>query len=386
MTLARWNGHIQTTAGAAVASAYVEVRREDDDTLALLYSDREGETPKANPFQADASGYAFFHAIGAAYRVRAYATGFERVWRYVGVGLGGESDSTVIPTDENTAQVADLTARGDYDDEPEGFRVIVSDSGDGRAALYTMGAGGSGDWGEAAYITGGTGRAGADGGILMTWSTSTTDADPGGGYVRANNADLSAATMLYVDKANRAGSSIAALLAAVPQGRLTITDPYSEAQAAVLMGVVEDATGYVKIPISGHSGATGFAGDLGISLQFPDPSLADMVRLDAEDQTITGGARVTPKALGNLSGATITPDPGDRPMQTVVNNGAGSILPGSNQGSYTLIIKNASGAGAITTTGWTLIGDAFDTTSTSRFVCSAIVEADVKALFVRQVA
>jgi len=94
MALARWNGHVQTTAGAAVASAYVEVRREDDDTLASLYSDREGETPKANPFQADSTGYAFFHAIGAAYRVRAYATGFEKIWEYVPVGLGGESDLT----------------------------------------------------------------------------------------------------------------------------------------------------------------------------------------------------------------------------------------------------------------------------------------------------
>jgi len=233
------------------------------------------------------------------------------------------------------------------------------------------------------------GNNGVDGvgpGILMTWSTSTTDADPGGGYVRANNADLSLATEIYIDKANRAGSSIAALLAAVPQGRLIITNPVSEAQAALVLGVVEDATGYVKFPFSDHSGATSFANDLAISLQFPDPALSAMVRLDVEDQTITGGARVTPKALGNLSGASIMPDPGDRPMQTVVNNGAGSILPGSNQGSYTLIVKNASGAGAITTTGWTQIGDAFDTTSTSVFVCSAIVETDIKVLFVKKVA
>lgn len=254
--------------------------------------------------------------------------------------------------------------------------AVVVRQPDGAITVETSGQG----------LPGTNGVDGVGPGILMTWSTSTTDADPGGGYVRSDNADLSLATEIYIDKANRGGSSIAALLAAVPQGRLIITDTASEAQAALVLGAVEDATGYVKFPVSAHSGATSFANDLAISLQLPDPSLSAMVRLDVEDQTITGGARVTPKSLGNLSGATITPDPGDRPMQTVVNNGAGSILPGSNEGSYTLIVKNASGAGAVTTTGWTLIGDAFDTTSTSKFVCSAIVEADVKALFIRKVA
>jgi hypothetical protein len=40
--------------------------------------------------------------------------------------------------------------------------------------------------------------------------------------------------------------------------------------------------------------------------------------LSAADQTIAGGARVTVLDLGNTSGQTITPDPGDRPMQKVM--------------------------------------------------------------------
>jgi hypothetical protein len=108
--------------------------------------------------------------------------------------------------------------------------------------------------------------------------------------------------------------------------------------------------------------------------------------VNVEDQSITGGARVTIKDLGNLSGATITPDPGDRPTQKITNNGAGSILPGTNEGSYTLIIVNASGAGAITTTGWTLKGSPFDTTTTSVFICSAFVYTDAKVLSVLKVA
>jgi hypothetical protein len=114
--------------------------------------------------------------------------------------------------------------------------------------------------------------------------------------------------------------------------------------------------------------------------------LPSYARLDAEDQTISGGARVTPKDLGNLSGASITPDPGDRPIQKVTNNGAGSILPGSNEGQYTLIVLNTTGAGAITTTGWTLEGDAFDTTTTSKFLCSCVVTSDVKVMVIAKVA
>ena len=110
---------------------------------------------------------------------------------------------------------------------------------------------------------------------------------------------------------------------------------------------------------------------------------------DVEDQTLAGGARVTPKDLGALSAAgsnTITPDPGDRPIQTITNDHAGSILPGSNVGSYLLVISNTTGAGALTTTGWTLKGDSFDTTTTSVFVCSCIVTSSAKLMVITKYA
>jgi len=49
--------------------------------------------------------------------------------------------------------VADLSARDAYDGEAEGFVILVSDIGDGRAAFYTMGDGGSADWIGPAYLT-----------------------------------------------------------------------------------------------------------------------------------------------------------------------------------------------------------------------------------------
>lgn len=105
-----------------------------------------------------------------------------------------------------------------------------------------------------------------------------------------------------------------------------------------------------------------------------------------EDQMISGGARVTVKDLGNLSGATKTPDPGDRPIQKITNNGAGTIAPGSNYGTYLLQVINAGGAGAIATTGWVVKGDSFDTTNGSKFVCSCLVTADMAVMNIIKVA
>lgn len=120
----------------------------------------------------------------------------------------------------------------------------------------------------------------------------------------------------------------------------------------------------------------------------PDANIT-VAALNLEDQTISGGARVTVKDLGTLSSAgsnTITPDPGDRPIQKITNDHAGSVLPGSNVGQYTLVITNTTGAGALTTTGWTLKGDSFDTTTSSVFVCSCIVTSTAKLMSITKYA
>lgn len=61
---------------------------------------------------------------------------------------------------------------------------------------------------------GSAGATGAHGGEteIMTWSSTTTQADPGTGIIRYNNATISAVTALYVDILNAAGSDITAWL------------------------------------------------------------------------------------------------------------------------------------------------------------------------------
>ena len=97
--------------------------------------------------------------------------------------------------------------------------------------------------------------------------------------------------------------------------------------------------------------------------------------LNAADQVLVGGARVTSLSDGTKSGGgTYTPDPGDRPLIHITNGGAFTLAPGSNTGSYLLDITNNSSAGAITTSGWTMVsGDDFTTTDGDKFRCHASI-------------
>jgi hypothetical protein len=99
MSLARYNGEVQDTAGNGVSSAHIEVRAETvGQPLAALYSDRAGTIAIGNPFDAGTDGSFGFHVAGGAYKIRAYtgpsgAPTFEKILRYQAVGLNAESDS-----------------------------------------------------------------------------------------------------------------------------------------------------------------------------------------------------------------------------------------------------------------------------------------------------
>ncbi|MEW9838563.1 carboxypeptidase-like regulatory domain-containing protein, partial [Mesorhizobium marinum] len=71
MTLARWQATIVDESGNVLPSATVTVRNELTGGLQPLFSDRAGASSKGNPFTADANGFAFFHALGGAYRITA---------------------------------------------------------------------------------------------------------------------------------------------------------------------------------------------------------------------------------------------------------------------------------------------------------------------------
>jgi len=132
MVLARWQATVVDDEGNILTAANVEVRREIAGApIAVIYSDRDGLTPKANPFAVEPDGFAAFHALGGAYRITATSGTFSRTWRYVPIGLGAETD--------------------------------------GRGV-----------------------------GIEFSFNTDTTDADPGSGFLKFNNATLASVTKLFI--------------------------------------------------------------------------------------------------------------------------------------------------------------------------------------------
>lgn len=100
MVMARRSGTVVDQAGNIVTNAKIEVRREQPgQPLAALKSDRNGSVGMSNPFDAEADGSFAFHVIGGVYQIRAYvgpsgAPTFQApIERYVGIGLGSETDS-----------------------------------------------------------------------------------------------------------------------------------------------------------------------------------------------------------------------------------------------------------------------------------------------------
>jgi hypothetical protein len=258
------------------------------------------------------------------------------------------------------ATVDDLTDRADYDDEDEGFNILVADVGDGRAAIYGMGGGGSGDWGAPAYLTaavsvGTTETLGpdedaevtqsgtpvarvlnfgiprgktayeqaVDGGFVGTeeewiaslegtsayeiaveegfvgdeaawlvslkgvtaglryfFDTSTTDADPGVGELRLNNAAPASANTLYLSVTDADGADLSDELdswddvSATLKGKLMIRSAQNPSSYAFyrVSGAVVSATGYRKLTLIHISSAGTFGAAEPLGLDFSPAS------------------------------------------------------------------------------------------------------------------
>ena len=112
----------------------------------------------------------------------------------------------------------------------------------------------------------------------MTYSTTTTDSDPGTGVVRLNNTTLASATIAYIDDAEANGTDISAWIQsfddvtgnASNRGRIRISKANSLTVWAVykVNGTITDASGYSKIPISYIDGAGSFTNSDTIFISF----------------------------------------------------------------------------------------------------------------------
>ncbi len=114
--------------------------------------------------------------------------------------------------------------------------------------------------------TGSTGAAGSDGtdgvgGLPYTFSTTTSDADPGAGQIRLNNGTLGSVSEIYIDDSTAASGNpdVSAFLLTwddstqtSDRGQVTITKKSAQQNFATykISGASTDASGYVKLAVT----------------------------------------------------------------------------------------------------------------------------------------
>lgn len=121
------------------------------------------------------------------------------------------------------------------------------------------------------------GDLGASAGINLTYSTTTTDSDPGSGVIRFNNSTLSSATAAYVDDADADGGNIEALVLSWDdstttslRGTITMRKRTNPSVYAIwnITGASTDASGYSKLALTYVTGTGSFTNNDAIALHF----------------------------------------------------------------------------------------------------------------------
>jgi len=128
--------------------------------------------------------------------------------------------------------------------------------------------------------TGSQGVAGSDGsnaGLAMTFSNSTSDADPGSGKLAFNNATVSSVSILFIDDADDNSVDISGFVQSfddvvnsTARGIILITKEGTPSTFALfkVSGAVTDASGYTKVPVT-HVVSNGtFSNSDGITVSF----------------------------------------------------------------------------------------------------------------------
>jgi len=126
-------------------------------------------------------------------------------------------------------------------------------------------------------VTGANGATGNSAGLQMTFSNSTSDADPGAGKLALNNGTVSSVSQLFFDDADDNGTSIASFVQsfddvsnATGRGIIQIEKEGTASTFALfkVTGAVVDAAGYSKVPVSHLVSNGSFSNADGIRVDF----------------------------------------------------------------------------------------------------------------------
>lgn len=163
--------------------------------------------------------------------------------------------------------------------------------------------------------------------LPYTFSTTTTDSDPGSGVLRLNNATQSSATVIYVDDEDENGNDVSALIATFDdstssnKGTVALRHRTDETKFLVFsMSALTDATGYTKLTVSNvvASGSTPFSASDEVMMSFSRTG----------DKGDTGSVSSAGDGSAASPAITFTADP-DTGLYRIGANNAGFAAGGS---------------------------------------------------------
>ena len=322
-------------------------------------------------------------AIGT--NVQAYDAGLQSI-----SGLTTTADQMIYTTSSDTYATTSLTSAG---------RALLDDAS-ASAQRTTLGLGTIATQNaNNVTITGGTisgisNLSDPGTSLQYTFSTTTTDSDPGSGNVRLNNATQNAATEIYIDDEDSDGTNVSGVIALLAGGNnpssvlgyvtirkefapenfitMKITTLTSASGYTKLVGTVEASSGaspfsdadnlYFSIDVSGDKGDPG-------DLSGPGSSTDNaVVRWDGTSGSTTQNSSVTIDDSGNVTtaGRIHSTTTGFRFPDNTDQTTAGVIGPASSTDNA-LVRFDGTGGSTVQNSGWTLsdvdaltAGGAFD--------------------------
>jgi len=208
-------------------------------------------------------------------------------------------------------------------------------------------------------------------GMQITFDSGTSDADPGDGLFRFNNAAPGSATYVYIDRRDRFGVLIVDWIDLLDDStnpsikgflRFTKIGQESTWYEFAVSGAVVSASGYRKIPVTYIAGA----GTL---------SEGDNIAMTFARSGDSNGYPATPNNLGTISSGTVTPDPANGLFQRYRNDGNHTLNPPSvgtgDSVSVVIQITETGSAGTVNISGFSDVTGTF--VGGNDFICRATV-------------
>ena len=195
--------------------------------------------------------------------------------------------------------------------------------------------------------TGSTGPSGTNSQLAMTWSSSTSDADPGAGKIAFNNGTISSVSILYVDDVDDSGATISSFVQSwddvsngVARGIVTVTKEGTPSTFALfkVTGAVTNATGYSKVVVT-HVVSNGtFSNTDGIGVHFSYSGVDGTGNVSTDGvQTLTNKTLTLPKINEDVTTTSTSTE-----LNKLDALSRGSIIYGNSSAATAILTKGSA--------------------------------------------